>query len=149
MLQVRKNTFETNSSSTHSLIMCEASEYKLLEDEEAFLVDEKVVLKENLFEALINNSDWNKEKWDKYCNALGKDPESLEDLVEMIKLDPNDYYEEDEDEDEDAKHRPFDRNEVCTLDQFLDNEYLESFSQEYETKSGEKIIAFGNYGEEY
>ncbi len=62
MLQVRKNTFETNSSSTHSLIMCEASEYKLLENEEAFLVNEKVVLKEDLFDALINNSDWNKEK---------------------------------------------------------------------------------------
>ena len=27
MLQIRKNTFETNSSSTHSLVMCKKSDY--------------------------------------------------------------------------------------------------------------------------
>jgi hypothetical protein len=62
----------------------------------------------------------------------------------MILLDPSSYY--DDEDDKDTPSRPFDHYEVCTLDQFFNNEYLESFEDSYTTKNGEEVIAFGLYG---
>ena len=37
MIKIRTETFETNSSSTHSLILCSDAEYKALEEEESMI----------------------------------------------------------------------------------------------------------------
>ena len=61
MIQVRNNLFETNSSSTHSLVMCSGDEYDLLEKNEAFLVSEsEVVKKEDLISEFINKNSYKK-----------------------------------------------------------------------------------------
>ena len=39
MLKIRQNVFETNSSSTHSLILCSDEDYKKLNNEELFIDD--------------------------------------------------------------------------------------------------------------
>ncbi len=131
MIKVRKGTFETNSSSTHSLVMCSESEYDLLEKNEAFLVDDTVVLKENLFKDFLDKKEWKKNTWLKYCQENNKNPESIDDLVEAILNDDL-----------------FDPYEICTLDRYWDyyGEQFETFDESYTTKSGEKVIAFGYYG---
>ena len=62
MIKVRKGTFETNSSSTHSLVMCSESEYDLLEKKEAFLADDTVILKENLFKDYLDQKQWKRDR---------------------------------------------------------------------------------------
>ena len=63
MIKVRRGTFETNSSSTHSLVMCNGDEYDLLEKNEAFLVSEStVVKKEDLITEFINKNSYKKNK---------------------------------------------------------------------------------------
>lgn len=37
MLKIRQNVFETNSSSTHSLILCSDEDYAKLNNEELFI----------------------------------------------------------------------------------------------------------------
>ena len=37
MIKIRTGTFETNSSSTHSLILCSDTEYKALEEKESMI----------------------------------------------------------------------------------------------------------------
>ena len=131
MIKVRKGTFETNSSSTHSLVMCSESEYDLLEKKEAFLVDDTVVLKENLFKEFLDEREWKKNKWLKYCQENNKNPESVDDLAEAI-----------------INEDLFDPYEICTLERYWDyyGEQFETFDESYTTKSGDKVIAFGYYG---
>ena len=39
MIQIRRNTFETNSSSTHSLVLCTKEQYKNFKNGNVFYVD--------------------------------------------------------------------------------------------------------------
>lgn len=149
MIKVRKGTFETNSSSTHSLVMCSGDEYDLLEKNEAFLVNEStVVKKEDLITEFINKNSYKKKKWEEYCqehNLDSTDPEVLaNNIIHGVRSD--DY--EEEDLENGQFFACFDVYEICTIDQFWEyyEERLESFTDEYTTKSGEKVIAFGVYG---
>lgn len=45
---IRKNVFETNSSSTHSITMCVESDYEKFKNGELYLYQEKLVTKEEL-----------------------------------------------------------------------------------------------------
>lgn len=105
---IRMGTFETNSSSTHSLIMMSEEEYKKLETGELYIsrYSKKLVTKEEVFKKL-------KEK--------GFD--NIEDYNESEGY-----------------------GGYCTLDEFLDDEYLESFTDTYTTKGGEKVYAVGKFG---
>lgn len=47
MIKIRQNVFETNSSSTHSLILCSDEDYKKLRNEELFIdEDDELTTKE-------------------------------------------------------------------------------------------------------
>ena len=131
MLVVRRNTFETNSSSTHSLVMCSKDEYDLLEKNEAFLMDDTVILKENLFKDFLEQKQWKRDKWLKYCQENNKNIESVDDLAEAI-----------------INNDLFDPYEICTLDKYWDyySEQFETFDESYTTKSGDTVVAFGYYG---
>lgn len=123
LFTIRKNVFETNSSSTYSLIMCSAEEYaelkkgKLLIDRYA----EEIVTFDEVFKiyAKRKNNLTDEEK-NEIMNS------SLEDLRYWL------------DETFPA--------EILTLEDYLDCGYLESFVQTYTTKNREKIYAFGVYG---
>lgn len=131
MLKVRKNVFETNSSSTHSLIMCSKDEYEQLENGDALIKDHSsVVNRSNKLEEIISKYDL--KEYEKYCEENGlnaKDVNTIFDKIEELN-----------------ENEVIDTYDLCPLNTFLDNEYLEDFRSSYTTKNGEEIIAFGLYG---
>ena len=153
MIKIRRNVFETNSSSTHSLVMCSGDEWKLLEKNEAFLVSEStVVKKEDLITQFLDKNNYRKKQWIEYCQENNLDSNDVEVLANNIIKGYNperDYDEEDFDDDEFLAC--FDKYDICTLDQFwemYEDEY-ETYTSSYKTKSGEKVMAFGYYGNSY
>ena len=106
MIQVRRNVFETNSSSTHSITICTEDEYEMWKRGEVYWSrwNETFVSKEDIEEGFNKNKG------------------RYEDF--------NDYlYEEG----------------LYTFDRYDDIE-METYEEHYQTKSGDKIIAFGYYG---
>lgn len=133
MIQIRKNTFETNSSSTHSLIMCDDSEYKALVNEKAFISGsygflEEIVPKDKLLKWVSDS--YYAEDWHRYCLEHNLDEDSVNDLVDAIKCNFNDEV----------------RLDIHTLEQVLDNYSYETFESSYTTKEGITVHAFGTYG---
>lgn len=118
---VRKGVFETNSSSTHSMIMCTGEEYQKFEDGEMLL------------------NMWDGELF------------SYDDIVDFINSD--DYYKDPftksgidiTDKRAVVKWAAANIDDLQDADDFYDT-YLETFSQSFTTKSGEKVVAFGRYG---
>lgn len=136
MISVRRNVFETNSSSTHSITMCSENEYDKWKNGE-LLFDRWnccfVTKKEIIEKAKIKQKEFFKRKeegdiiyhyQEKYINA--KTDEELYN-VEYSEEDDDTYY---------------------TYDNFwnyIEDEY-ETFENDYITEKGEKVIAFGYYG---
>ena len=132
MLVARRNTFETNSSSTHSLIMCSGDEYEQLKNGDALIKDHSsVVNRSNKLDEIIDNK-YTLEEYLNYCKEYNLNAEDVNTIFDNI----DDLNEEE----------IIETSDLCTLDTFLDNEYLEDFRKSYTTKNGEKIIAFGLYG---
>ena len=133
MRQIRKNVFETNSSSTHSLTMCTKEEYdnwkngKLLFDSYYKKFVPSLELTKVDFEEAEDNYESNKQKYQKNWNQLTKE-EQEEYTLEYIK-----------------KNKSMD--EIVTYPEWLDRyDYLDTFYKEYTTKNNEKIVGFGFYG---
>ena len=128
MKTVRRGTFETNSSSTHSITMCMESDYEKWENGEMYwhrwndeLVSKEEVEKEmaKLREEFIADNpdfDENNEKW----------KEKLEQYINEDKT----YY---------------------TYEEFNDYDYIEyeTFVDKYNTPNGDTVVAFGYYGANY
>ena len=107
MIQVRRNVFETNSSSTHSITICTEDEYEMWKRGEVY---------------------WS--RWDE--NFVSK--EEVEEGFKKSNMDDIDDYLYDEG--------------LYTFDRYNDIE-METYEEHYQTKSGDKIIAFGYYGYDY
>lgn len=129
MLQIRRNVFETNSSSTHSITMCSKDDYDRWDSGEVYL----------------NEGWWLKDNESKYKNKKFVTRDEAIDIIKCsggdIEYD-NEYYES------------FDKYiaeeyEIYTIDEYFENDYLENFYESYTTDSGETIIAFGQYGYDY
>lgn len=128
MKTIRRGTFETNSSSTHSITMCMESDYEKWKNGEMYwhrwndeLVSKEEVEKEmaKLREEFIADNpdfDENNEKW----------KEKLEQYINEDKT----YY---------------------TYEEFNDYDYIEyeTFVDTFETPQGEKVVSFGYYGSDY
>lgn len=123
MKQVRHGVFETNSSSTHSLTMMMKSDYERWENENLYL-----------FNGYAYGWDFNKP----VTNRLYTREEAIEFVKNSRYYDPVD-----EISDEYLKEYDF----ISWDDE--GNEYLESFYEEFTTPSGETIVAFGEYGNDY
>ena len=121
--QIRFGVFETNSSSTHSLTMMMKSDYERWENENLYL-----------FNGYTYGWDFNKP----VTNALY----TREEAIEFVK---NSRYYDPVDEISDEYLKEF--NFISWDDE--GNEYLESFYEEFTTPSGETIVAFGEYGNDY
>ena len=127
MKTVRLGTFETNSSSTHSITMCMESDYEKWKNGEMYwhrwndeLVSKEEVEKEmaKLREEFIADNpdfDENNEEW----------KEELEQYINEDKM----YY---------------------TYEEFNDYDYIEyeTFVDTFETPQGEKVVSFGYYGQD-
>ena len=128
MRTVRRGTFETNSSSTHSITMCMESDYEKWKNGEMYwhrwndeLVSKEEAEKEmaKLREEFIADNpdfDENNEEW----------KEKLEQYINEDKM----YY---------------------TYEEFNDYDYIEyeTFVDTFETPQGEKVVSFGYYGSDY
>ena len=130
MLQMRKNVFETNSSSTHSITMCTQNEYDRWMNGEVYLneywwrkdneseyKDKKFVTRDeaiNLIECNGGDIEYDKEYYDSFDEYIAKE------------------------------------YEIYTCDEYLnENDCLEWFEDKYTTDSGETVVAFGLYGYDY
>ena len=119
MISIRRNVFETNSSSTHSITMCSENEY------------DKWKSGELLFD-YWNDELITKEEYEKKYN---------EEKKEYLTKYPNETEEDFEDYMEDDK-RYYTFTEFW---EYIESDY-ETFEEKYETKSGDKVVAFGYYG---
>lgn len=159
MRTIRTGVFETNSSSTHSITMCTANEYEKWRKGELYYCDynEEFVTKEErdiiLKEMILDdefNIDWENEtitfrgETKSYANGGNREetkrsfltPEILAEVTQeqIYNLLDEEFY---------IEEMP------CSYDEWYDNIGYETYKREYETKSGEKIVAFGYYGNNY
>ena len=131
-IQIRQGVFETNSSSTHSITMCESSSFKKWKEGELYINlnkegDEQFLLtdvaKKWNKDFILNNHDkitwFTKENYENY---------ETDELGYVIDCSYADYC-------------YISYNQWCTMFNCYD-----IYSNDYETKSGDKITAFGYYG---
>lgn len=139
MRQVRRMTFETNSSSTHSLIICPQETYNkwldgkvLFSDwDEDFIEVEKLTPRD--YEEAGIKYEACKCKYYKSWNDLSAE-EKKEYTTEYVLTDK----------------KKKDRDHYLTYDEWCDchETGTETFSKHYRTASGDDIVAFGYYGYE-
>lgn len=118
--QIRRNVFETNSSSTHSLTMCMECEY------------DKWEAGELLF--------WEDE------NKFGTKEEIIEEMKTMKWYSGSLRYPDVDWNDEDQVYDIFSDARVKTFEQYFENEYYETYAESYRTSSNETVVAFGYFG---
>lgn len=106
MEQIRIGTFETNSSSTHTLVITTEELYDKFVNGLAFLdYNDNLYTKEELLE--------------KYKEDIGN--QEFEEFIED--------------------------SDISSWDRFQ-NTQLETFDRKFETPSGDKMVAFGKYGQD-
>lgn len=133
MLQMRKNVFETNSSSTHSITMCTQDEYDAW-------VNGKV---------LLNDGWWSGDNESEFKDKKFVTREEAEDIIKHDKYhEPTDELSNLSDEEFDEYCHDMDYG-LYSMDRYFENEYLEWFDEKYTTPSGETVVAFGLYGTDY
>lgn len=133
MLQMRKNVFETNSSSTHSITMCTQDEYDAWANGDV----------------LLNDGWWGKDNTSEFKDKKFVTREEAEDIIKKDK-----YYEPTDElsslSDEEFDEYCYDMDyELYSMDKYFEKEYLEWFDEKYTTPSGETVVAFGLYGTSY
>lgn len=140
MLQMRKNVFETNSSSTHSITMCSQDEYdawvngKVLLNDGWWSKDNESEFKDKKFVTRAEAEDIIKK--DKYYNG--------EDLSKFRDDELSNEY-----QDDDGNWRGHEYGFYTFKNYLINNECLEWFDETYVTPSGETVVAFGMYGHDW
>lgn len=127
--QIRRGTFETNSSSVHNLQIMNADDFDKWNDNGLYVYEGSDCYWDDKSKAPLENSVYTKEEAIAFINSSKWPPEEG-------------FNFEDEDEVEELLRE----NEFYSPDYYFDNDYYESFSQEYTTPSGDKIVCFGYYG---
>ena len=122
MKTIRKNTFETNSSSTHSITMCMESDYEKWKNGEMYWHrwNDELVSKEEVEEEFLKEN----------TGVSKEDPDFKDKLEEYLNDDDKTYY---------------------TYEEFNDYDYIEyeTYVDKYNTPNGDTVVAFGYYGENY
>lgn len=114
-IQIRRNVFETNSSSVHSITMCSKDD----------------------FEKWKNNSDF-------YMYHRYNKPDVVgmkEEIIELLKSEMA-YLDKDWNN-EDFVADLFADNEIFTFDRCFNKSDFETFVEYYTTPKGEDVVAFG------
>lgn len=139
MIKVRQGVFETNSSSTHSIIIVEDDDYQAWKRGEKFFIEDtgKFVDKEEA-EKIKNEIRFhylkecikNEEEKNRIIEAIQED-RLIEELDEIVK--------------EEDLIFPMNYDEFCNME----NEYEEQDYNTYITKNGDKVHIFCSYGNNY
>lgn len=124
---IRQGTFETNSSSTHSMTIVMAEDYDKFRKGELLIntYHEKIVSYEEAIEKVINGKYSHEEDREKLNNISREDHAQIYEILREYDYRTYNEYEED--------------NEY---------RYLESFFETFTTPNGEEIVVFGEYGNE-
>ena len=139
MIKIRYGCFETNSSSVHSLIIANEEEYKQLLNGELFIDYNKFISKDEAIENLLHyiTNELHEEEW---VREFCKNEIELND-IQLTK--------------EWFAALPIDKlsailSEFCdgieSYEDYMNNEYLESYYENYTSAHGDKIHIFGVYG---
>ncbi|MGL4210002.1 MAG: hypothetical protein ACRCRT_00505 [Cetobacterium somerae] len=139
--QIRRQVFESNSSSTHSLTMCLEQDYDKWEAGELFFKsgwgsDEKFVTPEDIKDIIED-----------FIENKVPDLEDYDDLP-TIPTDKTKYLEYLKENDLDEEFEAHLENEsIYTYNSYETyHEDYEHFAQTHKTPSGDTIVAFGYYG---
>lgn len=118
--QIRRGVFETNSSSVHSITMCSKSEFDRWKNGELLFWQEeaKFATRNEIIEEMKTMKWWNGSM--RYANTDWNNDEEVDEI--------------------------FSDERIKTYEKFFEDNWYETYCKEYETKGGEKIIAFGYYG---
>ena len=148
---IRRNTFETNSSSTHSITMCKESDFDKWKNGELYFCQDNGEFYDEEGRTKIIKEQIIYNKKAKYNNGIYtykgisveyKDINKLyteENLSEITEEEVQDYLEND-----------FDYYEIpLTYEQWDDRFDYEKYEDAYTTESGETVVAFGYYGNDY
>jgi len=124
--QIRRNVFETNSSSTHTLTICSKSDFEKWKRGELLL------------------DEWS----NKFIDAEKVSEKDLESYYNSIKKPYYKNYKDLDDDERESIKNEYMKNEVSgtTYDDWRDDGYLETYSQDYKTENGDEVVAFGKYG---
>lgn len=123
MLKVRRSVFETNSSSTHTMTMCDDNTYtKWMNNEIYWDNDNDVIVKEDEMFAEI---------------AEGYGDDAVTELREMREQGEETFL------DSLAEYSYY------TRESFRESHTYEHFHDKFVTASGETVHTFGWYGEDY
>lgn len=148
MKLVRRGTFETNSSSTHSITMCKESDFDKWKNGEMYFCQDNGEFYDEEGRTKIIKEQIIYNKKAEYHNGIYtykgisveyKDINKLyteENLSEITEEEVQDYLEND-----------FDYYEIpLTYEQWNDCFDYEKYEDDYTTESGETVVAFGYYG---
>lgn len=118
---VRKGVFETNSSSTHTMIMCTGEEFQKFEDGEMLVNvwDEELFSYDDITDLITD---------DYYKDEFSESGIDITDKKAVLKWAAKNI------------------DDLQDADTFYEGTYYDIFSQSFTTKSGEKVVAFGRYG---
>lgn len=152
---IRFNVFETNSSSTHTITVCMKNKYDAWKNGELYLFGDEFITKEE--RDRIIKSEIVEEKmeidWDNKIIKF-KDIEipyiDYDDRQKKIKnlITTEDLKEITEEEVTDFLERNgYDM--PVSYDDYFNNSMLETYETNFVSESGDKIVAFGNYGNDY
>ena len=140
IVQVRSGVFETNSSSTHSLNICTKSDY------DRWVNDKNIVFIGDSY--LVGAKDFGGREFvtkSEIIDYLTKMNESITNEDDKFPETISGYFERDEDNWYSIS--PASEDGIYDSDTYeLDNEELESYTQEFTTPSGDEMVAFGTYG---
>jgi hypothetical protein len=122
MRTIRIGTFETNSSSTHSITMCMESDFLKWKNGEMYWNrwNDELVSKETVEEEFLKEN----------TGVSKEDPDFKDKLEEYLNDDDKTYY---------------------TYEEFNGYDYIEyeTYVDKYNTPNGDTVVAFGYYGQDY
>lgn len=142
MLRVREGTFETNSSSSHNIVIVEDSQLEKWKNGEIFYIEDG-----NKFVSKYEKEKYDASLYGELILEHANDNVYQEEIVEAIKNNRlKEYVQEMIDDDiwyVDSYDRPLSFEEWESV---WENRELEEDSEEYITPKGEKIHIFCQYG---
>ena len=136
-IQIRRNTFETNSSSVHSLCICTEEEFSAWKNGE-LLYDPYAYRKNGNF----------------IKNTLKLTEKQKEDAISLYREESKRFWknwEDLSDEEKEGWYKDYaseiglKADDCYTYEEYMHGDY-EPYYGSYKTKSGEVVVAFGRYG---
>ena len=148
----RNNTFETNSSSVHTLTIASAEDFEKFKNCDMLLNYETLVPADKEYNEMMEFLGENEEKIAEEYRKTYKDSLTFDKFKEVLKsLDYDDLSYR-------SRENAFDNieddrtaviaglSECVTTLKCLGGEYYETYVERYKTKSGDEIVAFGYFG---